>query len=267
MIAIIDGDILCYSACKDRWKTKYDTPPPIQLDSNGKKIPLEFTKVDDTLYMKTVWKNFKKELQELLDELFCDEFMMAVKGGEDNYRNAIYPEYKANRNPQNEFVPAIRKLAVREGLAIEASGREADDLVRIWAEECRKINKDFIICSIDKDLLCIPGKHYLMHKKTFKEVSEDEGIRHFYEQLLKGDSTDNIPGIPGIGNVKAAKLLKDFNTEEEFQRVIVEQYFLYYGEACWLDMLLVNGKMLYIQKEPYDFFSCLHWSSVEEMVI
>ena len=53
---------------------------------------------------------------------------------------------------------------------------------------------------------CIPGKHWLMHKKEMIVVSEEDAMRHYYQQLLKGDPTDNIPGVPRVGEVKAAKI-------------------------------------------------------------
>ena len=206
MIAIIDGDVLCYQACKPRWEKKariQDGMSFVSLDDNGKRVPLEYTKDEDRQYLEESWNNLQKDLRMLLDTVYCDEYIMAVKGP-DNFRNLMYPEYKLNRHAdptkQNEFVPVLRKLAVKEELAIESSGREADDLIRIWAEQARAADIDYVICSIDKDLKCIPGKHWLMHKKTLITVSEEDACRHYYEQLLKGDPTDNIPGIPRVGD-------------------------------------------------------------------
>ena len=155
-------------------------------------------------------------------------------------------------------------MAVKEELAIESSGREADDLIRIWAEQARAADIDYVICSIDKDLKCIPGKHWLMHKKTLITVSEEDACRHYYEQLLKGDPTDNIPGIPRVGEVKASKILAPFTTEEEFQEQVVEQYMLAY-DTEWKDYLLSNAKMIHLQRTPEDYFSFNDWPIIKEL--
>lgn len=269
-LAIIDGDVLCYQACKPRWEKKAkikDGTSVISLDDDGKRVPLEYTKDEDREYLEASWENLQKDLSILLDTTFCTEYIMAVKG-DDNYRYLMYPEYKLNRHAdptkQNTFVPVLRKLAVKSELAIEATGREADDLIRIWAEEAREAGDDYIICSIDKDLKCIPGKHWLMHKKELIVVSEEAAMRHYYEQLLKGDPTDNIPGVPRVGEVKAAKILEGYTTEEEFQERVVEQYILAYGDE-WKSYLLANGKMIHLQKTPSDYFNFQTWPIVESL--
>jgi 5'-3' exonuclease len=272
MIAIIDGDVLAYQACRPRWEKKADIKNGISkilLDGDGKRVPLEFTKEEDRSYLEESWANFKDDLQKLLETVYCTDFLMAVKG-DNNFRNTLYPDYKMNRhkdvNKQNLFVPTIRKLAVMEDLAIESTGCEADDLMCIWAHEAREVGEDYIICSIDKDLKCIPGRHYWMrrgHEKLF-EMSEPEAIRFQYEQFLKGDPTDNILGVPRVGEVKAAKILAPYDTEEEFQECVVEQYMLAYGDE-WEEQLIINGRLIYLQKHKYDFFSINNWPVVKSL--
>jgi 5'-3' exonuclease len=279
ILLIIDGDVLCYQACKARWQTKvqYQTVtsldgeeqevPIIELDEDGKRKSLEYTKEEDAKYLRECLDNVKKDFQELCDRFYATDVLMGVKG-EDNFRNLMYEGYKMNRhkdpNKQNSFVPILRKLLVHEELAVEAHGREADDLMRVWAEEARSKGIDFIICSIDKDLRCIPGKHYNMKKQELTEVSEEDAHRLFYEQLLKGDPTDNIPGIPRVGDVKAKRLLADVSVEDEFQYVVVDEYMKAYGDE-WLEYLLANGKMLYLQKDMNDYFCCSHWDIIRSI--
>lgn len=275
MLAIIDGDVLAYQACRSRWdKTSsiVNGVNVVQLDEAGKRVVQEFTAEDDTKYLQASWENFKKDLTNMLDKLYCTEFMMVVKG-KDNYRDEMYPEYKMNRHAdpskQNKFVPHIRDLAVFEGYAVYSTGREADDLMRIWAEEARAVGQEFIICSIDKDLRCIPGTHYIMHydetKQKVIEITPEEGRRHYYEQLLKGDPTDNIPGVPRVGEVKAAKLLAGCVTENDFQEVIVEQYLMAYGHEHWYDYFVSNAKMIHLQTHLRDYFNCLDWPIIKEL--
>jgi hypothetical protein len=269
-LAIIDGDVLCHLACAPRWEDRAkveDGKTYIELDEDGNRKLLEFTADEDNLYLQRSWKGFKQKLNSLLDDIFCTEFVMAVQG-EDNYRKVLYPEYKANRHKdprkQNKFVPIIRHFAVEEGYAIWSEGREADDFVRIWAEEARSAGDDFVICSVDKDLLCIPGKHYRMRDHELIEVKPSEGLKHYYEQLIAGDTGDYIPGVPGIGPKTAKELLIGLSTEEEFQECVIAQYLGYFGDD-WRNALLSNGKMIHIQRRIDDYFSLKNWPLAEEL--
>jgi 5'-3' exonuclease len=270
ILAIIDGDIICHNACPYRpdFLAKNDTAV-ITYDTDGHQIHPEMSTPDKRKYLEKSWHNFQVQFNELIEDVFCTDYVMAVKG-EDNYRDIIYPDYKANRkrNPRgrNPFVPIIRQLAVAEDLAVNAHGREADDLVRIWANEAKAAGRDFIICTSDKDLKCIPGKYYNITKKELSVISKEEACRHFYEQLLKGDPTDNIPGIPGIGPVKATNTLKDLNDEQAFQEAIVEQYLIAFGPDLWHEALLLNGKLLNIQNHVEDFWDISHWPIIQELV-
>ena len=267
-IALIDGDVLCYQACKARPQTVHGDAQFISLDDDGKREVITYSKEEDRKYLEQCWREFNKELDKLLEDLYCDEYMMAVKG-DGNYRDDMYPLYKANRKKadptrRNVFVPLIRKLAVAEDLAIPSDGREADDMVRIWAEECRAVGRDYVICSIDKDLKCIPGKHWHTKNRVLFNVSDEAALRHYYEQLLKGDPTDNIPGVPLVGEVKATKLLLPFSTEEEYQEVVIDQYIKAYDDD-WRSFLLSNGKMIHLQRDLNDSFTLRNWPLAMEL--
>ena len=270
-LAIIDGDVLVYQACKSR----FSSFSVINLDDDGDKIMPQFTKEQDAKYLKQCWDNFNQDLVNLTEKLYCTDYLMAVKG-DGCFRHDIYDDYKKNRKTQdpkrvqmvNEFVPILRKLAVKSGLAVPADGREADDLIRTWAEEARRVNQKYVICSIDKDLRCIPGTHYIMHYETEKQVildiSEDAAKRHYYEQLLKGDPTDNIPGVPRVGEVKAKKLISECSTEKEMQERVVEAYLVAYGDE-WYDYFLINAKLIHLQTHFNDYFDCRHWPIIQEL--
>jgi 5'-3' exonuclease len=280
MLAVIDGDVLAYQACESRWRERCDGHSRIiALDEEGEQKALEFTKAEDTKYLRKSWDRFQKDLDDILEKVYATDYVMAVKGPH-NFRNILYPDYKMNRhkdlNKSNLFVPILRTMAVNAGLAIEALGREADDLMRIWAEESRAAGIPHVICTIDKDLKCIPGMYYKMHidsmgrrmtqEERLIEISEDYATRFYYEQLLKGDPTDAIPGVPRIGEMKAAKIIKRCNTEEDMQEAVVNEYFNAYGPDEWYDYLLSNGKMIYLQKHLNDYFSCLDWPVVQELL-
>lgn len=296
MLAIIDGDVLCYQACYGIWEDRLkeiglirNQMRIIALNEDGEKAPITFTKEQETKALLKAWEHFKRSYQHLLDRFYCTDVLCAVKG-QNNFRDIMYPEYKAKRHPdpdkRNLFVPVLRELAVAEGYAIAAHGREADDYIRIWAVEAQKSRDPYKIFTIDKDLRCIPGSHVNimrkhergidqvaanMYGKNFGEwnlqeieVSAEEAMQHYYQQLIKGDMTDNIPGVLGYGEVKARKLVEKCKTEEEMQEAVVSAYVAVYQDK-WQNELLANGKMIHLQRHYNDYFSPGDWPIWKEL--
>ena len=255
--AIIDGDVAAYMACPPLLESRGGT---YQVTLDAVSAPT-FTMDEDSDYLGEAWDKFNFIINDLVEITFADDFLMAVKVDE-GFRRFIYPDYKIKRhsNPRhvNKFVPMLRKKAVMEGMAVEATFREADDLLCMWAEQARRNGDDYIVCSIDKDLKCIPGLHYNMKHNNFFEISEEDSLRFYYEQLLKGDSTDGVPGLPGVGDVYSKQYLSECHTEEEFRAKVIEAYKTVWEED-WRDYLLSNGKMLYLQRHPEDYFEVTGW--------
>jgi 5'-3' exonuclease len=110
----------------------------------------------------------------------------------------------------------------------------------------------------------IPGKHYNIRSRETIEVSELDAKRNFYEQVLKGDATDNIPGIWKTGPVKAKKALAHCTTDEEFQMAVVEEYIKANGDE-WAEYLLANAKLINIQNTYDDYFSFDNWPIAQEI--
>ncbi|MDQ0455373.1 DNA polymerase-1 [Rhizobium paknamense] len=140
------------------------------------------------------------------------------------FRKDIYPEYKANRSaPPEDLVPQfglIRQATRAFNLpCIETEGFEADDIIATYARAAEAIGADVTIVSSDKDLmqLVTPNVHMYDSMKDkqigIPEVIEKWGVppeKMIDLQSLTGDSTDNIPGIPGIGPKTAAQLLEEY---------------------------------------------------------
>lgn len=256
-VALIDGDILAHFCCKNRFIKKDGTKIVKGEDHT-------FTMGEDAAYFEECWVNFKDILNNLIEQCFASSYLMAIKG-ENNFRDAIYPEYKANRKKENvitnPFVPLLRQQAIDEGLAIPAHGVEADDLLRIWKLDHDARGIETVICSIDKDLKMISGNHYNIKSKKHSVVLEEDATRFSYEQYLKGDPTDNIKGIVGIGEIKARELLREAKTEEEYQSIVMREYQIGYGEN-WEKELILNGRLLYLLKHPEDCFAIDKWQCV-----
>lgn len=142
-----------------------------------------------------------------------------------SYRNEIYPDYKANRDPapielKRQFAWA-REMAESMGLSCFADGRyEADDLIGTLAGFWRDRGHPVCIITSDKDLAQL-----VTTKDTWWDFSRNQKLSHakikekfgvYPEQIadylaLTGDSVDNIPGIPGVGPKSAAALLSHFD--------------------------------------------------------
>jgi 5'-3' exonuclease len=259
MRCIIDGDVVAYMSCASRFAT---TTGHTLITLPGQEP--QFTPEQDAMYLERAWIRAQEIVNELIEVCFADNVKIAVKG-EGNFREDIYPDYKQHRRNEtksrNVFVPQLRARLVEKGLAEFAHGMEADDYLRMWQQQAVQENEPYVICSIDKDLRCIPGRHYNMKKNTFSEVSEAEATRFFYEQLLQGDPTDNIKGIPKVGPIKAQQFLKDFDTETEFQTIVQQCYQAAFG-INWKKELELNGRLLYLLKHPKDVFTIDGWPEV-----
>ncbi len=141
--------------------------------------------------------------------------------------------YKANRigMPKPYWYEDIRQYLSVEYGATVGKNLEADDLMGMAQTPYS------VICSNDKDMLQIAGRHYNFNTKKDNErfimVTPYEGDRWFFCQLLSGDSTDNIPGIPGIGKAKAEKIVSDYEDDTaELVEAIKAQYYHTYGVAA-----------------------------------
>jgi hypothetical protein len=265
--ALIDGDVIAFHACP---YVRHDVPGqngvPV-LDENGDvefkagRPVFEYSEAEDEAFLALCWENLVRRYNIIIEKTFSDEAKCAVKGP-TNFRDEVHDNYKGHRDKsaatRNNFVPALRLMMVEEGLAIEAQGMEADDYLRIWAEECRDDGDDFTICSVDKDLKCIPGKYFNMKTDKVEMITPEFASRFYYEQLLKGDSVDNIPGLPGVGPKRATSILADCNTEEEFQIVVQASYREKFGDN-WHKELMFTGQLIYILKHEKDRFSTASW--------
>jgi len=112
-------------------------------------------------------------------------------------------------------------------------------------------NKNTCIASIDKDLNGVPGWHFNWNKDDLYWVTEDEATRWFYTQLIMGDPTDNIQGVPSYGIKKAEKALAKCEDEEDMYWVALGLYQYYYEALGYKPMnaLLENARLLWMRRE------------------
>src|SRR5271155_3860685 len=149
--------------------------------------------------------------------------------GKKTFRNDIYPLYKANRpEPPEDLIPQfplVREATRAFGVpAIEIAGFEADDLIATYARIAREAGVKVTIMSSDKDLmqLVVDGQVELLDPMKNKRLGSADVMEKFgvppskvvEVQALAGDSTDNVPGVRGIGVKTAAELINAYGDLE-----------------------------------------------------
>lgn len=126
------------------------------------------------------------------------------------------PDYRHYDRKQEDMANLISYMTKNFSVAIY-NDLEADDIVSMLQD-----NKNTYILSKDKDLKQVPGFHYDETKNDIYYVSEEEAFKFLMKQLLVGDSTDNIPGVKGIGPAKASTILNGQKPSDQIMAVISE---------------------------------------------
>jgi hypothetical protein len=191
-------------------------------------------------------KSLVERCKESLEASDYDVRLYFSGGRTFRHRIAKTRPYKGNRDlshrPSHE--EAIREYLASKWDSTVAEDEEADDLLGIGQNHARD---DTIICTVDKDLNMIPGWKYDFVKDEKFYISEDEAMHNFYRQLIVGDSTDNIVGIPRAGVARANKLLSDRTLEEQWENVVAE--YMAKGGENWEEYLTEQGRLLWIRRE------------------
>ncbi len=155
-------------------------------------------------------------------------FAVIFDSARKNFRNEIYSDYKGNRSdapddliPQFEY---IRKSVLAFNLpSIELLNYEADDLIATYVEQILEKGAKATIVSSDKDLMQLYKKNVRIYDPMKNKFINEEDVNKKFGvkadkvidvQALAGDSTDNVPGVPGIGVKTAAELIKEYGDLE-----------------------------------------------------
>ena len=172
---------------------------------------------------------FTSMLLKLSEDMEGENILVVFDAARTTFRNAIYKEYKANRSePPEELVPQfdlIKKATIAIGLkSLEVENYEADDIIATYVKIAKKENIETLVISSDKDLMQLiqdgvslydPMKNIKIGPEAVLEkfgVSPDKVID---VQALAGDSSDNVPGVPGIGVKTASQLINEYGSLEK----------------------------------------------------
>jgi 5'-3' exonuclease len=239
MKALVDGDIIVYRCAFAAESTLYglhepgeeDSPEPgkfIKEFQSAKELKEYVKKEGITDYARStrreiepvshVLYNIKHSLAAIMGDSGASDMAIYLSEGENfRHKKATLAGYKANRKaPKPYHYEAAREYLIDVHGAEVCTSIEADDALAMNQTE------DTVICSIDKDLLQVPGRHYNWTTKDEKgvqvgskrRISERHGLERLWAQVLTGDKTDNIPGIKGIGEVTALKKIANCRDEK-----------------------------------------------------
>ncbi len=180
-----------------------------------------------------VMLGFTNTLLDVIKKEKPSHMAVAFDSKEPTFRHDTFPQYKANREAQPEDIgialPHVRNIIQAFNIPIlELAGYEADDIIGTVAKKLSEQYFEIYMMTPDKDYGQLVGKHIFLYKPAYMGNSVDilgvpeilakwsiQRVEQVADMLgLQGDSSDNIPGIPGIGAKTATKLLAEFDTVE-----------------------------------------------------
>ena len=209
-VFLVDGSSYIFRA--------YHALPPLNRKSDGLQVNAVLG------FCNMLWKL----LRDMPPDNRPTHLAIVFDKSEVTFRNKLYPDYKAHRPPApDDLIPqfALIREAVRafDLPCLEQGGFEADDLIATYAREAGERGATTTIVSSDKDLMQLVTDKVTMYD-TMKDrrIGREEVIEKFgvppekviEVQALIGDSTDNVPGVPGIGVKTAAQLIGEYGNLE-----------------------------------------------------
>lgn len=219
-VALIDGDTFIFAATA---ANEYET----QWDDWLWTLHSDFGACAD---------HFDRHLEGVLNDLQADSVIVAITDTV-NWRKTVMPTYKHQRVKTRKPIcyKALREYVAEKYVVYQRPGLEGDDILGILATHPHLVKGEKIIVSLDKDMQSIPGKllNYGRAKKTMdaegvrttymdfvKDVTRPEADHYHLLQTLTGDTTDGYPGCPGVGPVKAEKILDGLTGADAWAAIV-----------------------------------------------
>ncbi|WP_370336231.1 DNA polymerase I [Parvularcula marina] len=259
---LIDGSAYIFRA--------YHALPPLTRKSDG--LPIGAV----SGFCNMLWK-LLTDVQDAAQEHIGTptHFAVVFDYSGKSFRNTLYKEYKANRPPAPEDLvpqfPLIRDATRAFGLpCLEQEGFEADDIIATHARLAEEAGAETVIVSSDKDLTQLVTDRTVMFDPMKNKIMDTAAVIEKFGvgpelmidlQALMGDSTDNVPGVPGIGPKTAAQLLEEYGsldyvlarTEEIKQKKRREMLETHKEEALISRQLVTLDRNVPVPDHPADF--------------
>lgn len=190
---VIDGDVFLYRfSFANQFKVHWD-------DECSSEVVMPFEMARDQMETFII---------KLLKRIDCDDYIIALSHPRD-FRFKIDPNYQSGRKDREAPIhkEALLEYIHEEHPFVMRDWLEGDDVLSLYAtEEPERV----VMATIDKDLKQIPGWLYNWNHDTLEEISPAVGNHFFFKQILMGDSTDGIKGIPKVGPKKAEAYLEGY---------------------------------------------------------
>lgn len=262
LTALIDVDVLVYCAAAAAEKTVYHLTTAdgkVRTFDNAKERDAWMAEKEITKDMVSIRAEVliesqsralliaERKFERIIDELKTTKWEGYISGP-GNYREAIAvtKPYKGNRQVYKpHHHAAVRDYYLKRG-ARRVPGAEADDALGTRAGE---LGETACIASTDKDLVGIPGKHLNWDKNTKFTVTPDYALRTFMRQVVSGDTSDNVPGVPRWGYEKAKALVMGQPTLWTAWDAVKALYERVRGAAAWRSYLEEQGALLWIRRK------------------
>lgn len=232
-ICLIDGDVVCYKIASNKVQSEEDK------EKNG-------------LQEDRTWGQVRSEVDEYLQNLMVqtnsNQYIIALTLNRC-FRYDLYPEYKANRKDKikPKYLDTIKEYLITDYKAVYYDKLEADDILSV----CSSTYKDSFIASNDKDFMQKEGLHFNLNTYKFIEVSKKAALYNLFKQVLVGDSTDNIKGCAGVGEVKTyAAFRKDLEDPSMFPHIALSMYINTYGTDRGIKEFYLNYRLVKLLDEP-----------------
>ena len=213
MILLVDADSLIFASCYRKRENPEDEKYYTDIADARNKFDSQFM-----------------EIVNRLEEIYTIDKVITFSGSKGNFRKLLSKTYKANRK-KNELPPLLNemhKFVKQQYDSIYGYGVVTDDMVaRYWYKLSQDFGRDEVmIVSIDKDYKQFPCLMYNYHykHKEILDISEDEALYNFYEQMIMGDTADNVNFFKGKGRRFAEKYYVDCQTKYQYTRKLYELF-------------------------------------------
>jgi len=267
---LIDGDVVVYKAgfASDQvtyWvqKAKYQYKKDANTYADSINFPRDnIEKTVEHEPLEYCLSSVKKMMEKMHQATDADEKLVLLTGPA-NFRFDLYPEYKSSRKDARRphHYDAIHEYLIDVHAADKVVGVEADDALgwHQWADFENNGRDPMMcetcICTIDKDLNMIPGWHHNFNwtppKADMYWIDLDDANQWFFQQWLSGDPADDIPGLSGVAEKTAQKILADVpkNVFDMYSEVMRR-----YKVQGKFDTKMVHtiGDLLWMQRTPGD---------------
>lgn len=223
---------------------------------------------NNEIYPSTLEELCQERLESIFNWFEADGYIFCFSGKSYNtfrFGAAISKEYKGNRKSnmlyeeQGDDMMKVVKYIQKLYPSLIYSDLEADDILSFLHKEFKE---DTFIYSNDKDLIQIPGFHFDEDKNDLIEISDQDAFRNLLGQVLQGDTTDNIPGLPQFGKKKVGTVLEE-TPVKQLPQVALRLFQKKFGLVKGLDLFVESYSLVKLRENHGKYFRSRYQSAFD----